>query len=156
VHDNCGRCTALCCHYVSTEIDAPTTARDFDTLRWYLVHPGVRVFCEDSSGSWFVQFMTRCRHLQADNLCGIYDTRPQICRDLDPRECEFALGAGDRWLFTTVEEFDRWYAERGRQAEQRAALRASRRVRRVRRAASAARSSPPSRPIRRSSSRPGS
>ncbi len=23
----------------------------------------------------------RCPHLQADNLCGIYEDRPQICRD---------------------------------------------------------------------------
>jgi Fe-S-cluster containining protein len=115
VNPNCGRCTAVCCNYVSIEIDAPTSARDFDIIRWYLIHPGVRVYCEDSSGSWFVQFMSRCRFLRPDNLCGIYDTRPQICRDLDPTLCEFALGAGDRYLFTNIEEFDRWFAERERQ-----------------------------------------
>lgn len=119
VHDNCNRCTALCCNYVSTEIDPPTTARDFDQLRWYLMHPGVRVYCEDTSGGWFIQFMSRCRFLQADNLCGIYETRPQICRDLQPTECEFALGPGDRHLFQNLEEFDRWLAERDRRRKTR-------------------------------------
>jgi Fe-S-cluster containining protein len=116
VHPNCGRCPALCCNYVSTEIDAPTTRKDFDTIRWYLMHPGVRVYCEDASGSWFVQFQSRCRFLQPNNLCGIYATRPQICRDLDPTLCEFALGPGDRFLFTNLEEFERWAAERDRRS----------------------------------------
>ena len=112
VHHNCARCTALCCQYVSTEIDPPTTGRDFDNLRWYLMHPGVRVYCEDDTGSWFLQFMSTCRNLGADNRCGIYETRPQMCRDLDATVCEFALGAGDRHLFTNLEEFDHWMLER--------------------------------------------
>jgi len=125
VHPNCGRCPALCCNYVSTEIDAPTTRRDFDTMRWYLMHPGTRVYCEDATGSWFVQFMSRCKFLQPDNRCGIYETRPQICRDLDASLCEFALGAGDRYLFTNVEEFELWTAERDRQSALRRARRAA-------------------------------
>jgi hypothetical protein len=28
----------------------------------------------------------RCPHLQSDNLCAIYDRRPQICRDYQPDE----------------------------------------------------------------------
>lgn len=123
VHFNCGRCTAICCQYISTEIDAPTTPRDFDILRWYLMHVGVRVYCEESSGSWFVQFLTRCRFLRDDDLCGIYETRPQICRDLDATLCEFALGPGDRWLFTTLEELDSWLAERERRRSSRRAAR---------------------------------
>lgn len=27
-----------------------------------------------------------CRHLTADNLCGIHETRPQVCRDYSPWE----------------------------------------------------------------------
>ena len=125
VHPNCGRCTALCCNYVSTEIDAPKTKRDFDTIRWYLMHPGTRVYCEDSTGSWFIQFMSRCKFLRDDNLCGIYETRPQICRDLDPTLCEFALGPGDRYLFGTVEEFERWLQERERRRVERGRRRAA-------------------------------
>lgn len=123
VHPNCGRCPALCCNYISTEIDEPTTRREFDIIRWYLMHPGVRVYCEDNTGSWFVQFMSRCENLRPDNLCGIYDTRPQICRDLKADLCEFALGAGDRFLFTKVQEFELWMTERERRRAERRARR---------------------------------
>ena len=37
---------------------------------------------------WVVQFETRCRHLQDDNKCGIYETRPQICREYSEESCE--------------------------------------------------------------------
>ena len=124
VHPNCARCPAMCCNYVSTEIDVPTTKREVDIIRWYLMHAGVRVYCEDRTGSWFVQFMARCRFLGENNLCGIYETRPQICRDLQANECEFALGAGDRYLFTTLEEFDRWLGERDRRTRVRREKRA--------------------------------
>jgi uncharacterized protein len=119
VHYNCARCTAACCQYVSTEIDTPTTRADFDNIRWYVMHPGVRVYMDDEN-CWFVQFMSRCQHLGADNRCQIYETRPQICRDLKPTECEFALGPGDRHYFTRLEEVDQWLAERARRQRARA------------------------------------
>ena len=122
LHPNCARCTALCCQYVSTEIDPPTTRVDFDNVRWYLMHPGVRVFVEEG-GRWFLQFMSRCENLGADNLCRIYDRRPQICRDLQPTSCEFALGPGDQQYFTRPEEFERWQAERTRRQQARRARR---------------------------------
>ncbi|HVG63177.1 MAG TPA: YkgJ family cysteine cluster protein [Hyalangium sp.] len=28
----------------------------------------------------------RCPHLTADNLCSVYDRRPQVCRDYQPDE----------------------------------------------------------------------
>ncbi|HZL84547.1 MAG TPA: YkgJ family cysteine cluster protein [Candidatus Krumholzibacteria bacterium] len=122
LHPNCARCTALCCQYVSTEIDIPTTRRDVDNVRWYLMHPGVRVYVEDT-GRWFIQFMSRCQNLGDDNLCRIYETRPQICRDLQPTSCEFALGSGDLHYFTTPEEFERWQGERVRRRDTRRAAR---------------------------------
>ncbi len=125
IHPNCARCTALCCQYVSTEIDIPTTRRDIDNVRWYLMHPGVRVYVEDT-GRWFIQFMSRCQNLGDDNLCRIYETRPQICRDLQPTNCEFALGSGDLHYFTTPAEFERWQGEKVRRRSARQA--ASRRT----------------------------
>jgi Fe-S-cluster containining protein len=98
---------------MSSEIDPPTTKSDFDTLRWYLMHPGVRLYV-DEEHCWFLQFMTPCRYLEDDNRCGIYETRPQICRDLQPTECEFARGPGDRLYFTCLEDFDQWHEERER------------------------------------------
>ena len=32
---------------------------------------------------------TVCRHLQDDHRCGIYETRPQICRDYTTDNCEY-------------------------------------------------------------------
>jgi Fe-S-cluster containining protein len=32
---------------------------------------------------------TTCKHLQSDNRCGIYETRPQICRDYTTDNCEY-------------------------------------------------------------------
>lgn len=119
VHPNCARCMAVCCHYVSQEIDAPTTMKDFDVFRWYLMHPGVRLYV-DGNGDWFLQFASRCRFLGADNLCTIYETRPQICRDLSPEKCEFALGPGDEHYFTSLEEFDFWLDEKHRRRRVRA------------------------------------
>ena len=112
-----------CCGPYGGDALKPTTRREFDIIRWYLMHPGTRVYCEDNTGSWFVQFMSRCENLRPDNLCGIYDTRPQICRDLEPTKCEFALGAGDRFLFTKVAEFESWMVERERRRAERRARR---------------------------------
>jgi len=115
---------ALCCHYVSQEIDAPTTRQDYDTFRWHLMHPGVRLYV-DGHGDWFLQFKSRCRFLGADNLCTIYDERPQICRDLSPDSCEFAMGPGDEHYFTNLEEFDAWLDEKQRTQRVRAGSRGS-------------------------------
>jgi Fe-S-cluster containining protein len=35
----------------------------------------------------------RCPHLQDDNLCGVYETRPQICRDHRADEVCVAIDA---------------------------------------------------------------
>jgi len=113
INSNCARCMAICCNYVSQEIDAPTTPKDFDVFRWYLMHPGVRIYV-DEHGEWFLQFESRCKFLGEDNLCTIYEKRPQICRDLSPDSCEFALGPGDRHYFTSLEEFDHWMDEKQR------------------------------------------
>ena len=76
----CDKCAALCCRYFALPIDAPTSAREYDDIRWYLVHENVFVFIEKRK--WYLGIYSRCKHLQADNRCGIYLTRPQICRDL--------------------------------------------------------------------------
>lgn len=86
----CEHCTAECCHYVALPIDEPETRRDFDDIRWYLMHEGVIVFVED--GDWYVQFRTRCRNLRADFKCGVYETRPEICREYKAGECDYAGG----------------------------------------------------------------
>ena len=104
----CDHCTAKCCKYFALPIDEPKTRRDFDFIRWYLLHEWATVFTEDES--WYLLVHTQCKHLQPNNLCGIYDTRPQICRDYSIKNCEYE----DDWVydryFETPEQVEE-YAE---------------------------------------------
>ena len=89
----CEYCTAKCCHYFALPIDKPTSAEDFDFIRWYLLHEAATVFTEDDS--WYLMVHTTCKHLQPDHRCGIYETRPQICRDYKTDTCEY----DDDWTY---------------------------------------------------------
>ena len=44
---------------------------------------------------WYLLVHTKCKHLGEDNLCQIYDTRPQICRDYTTENCEYE----DDWTY---------------------------------------------------------
>ena len=89
----CDYCAAKCCRYFALPIDKPTCWADFDYIRWYLLHQHAAVFIED--GDWYLLVQTACQHLGDDHRCGIYDTRPQICRDYSTNNCEY----GDDWTY---------------------------------------------------------
>ena len=89
----CEHCTAKCCRYFALAIDTPATRKDFDYLRWYLMHERAAVFTEDET--WYLLIHTPCRHLQADQRCGVYATRPQICRDYSTKDCEY----DEHWVY---------------------------------------------------------
>jgi len=78
---------AKCCKYFALPIDTPTRRKDFDYIRWYLLHGGASVFVE--SNTWYLLVHASCKHLQADNRCGIYETRPAICREYSTDNCEY-------------------------------------------------------------------
>jgi uncharacterized protein len=104
----CEHCTAACCRYVAVPLDRPKTTRDYDDVRWYLMHHGVTVFVED--GDWYIQYQTRCKNLGADSRCSIYAARPAICRDYQPGDCDYAGGAyGYDNLFTHPGQIDEYY-----------------------------------------------
>ena len=86
----CEHCTAACCRYVALPIDTPENARDFDDMRWYVMHENIAVFVEE--GDWFIQIHNPCRNVQADGRCRIYATRPAICREYTPAECDYHIG----------------------------------------------------------------
>ena len=44
---------------------------------------------ETEDDDWFVLVHTVCEHLRPDNRCGIYETRPKICRDYTTDQCEY-------------------------------------------------------------------
>jgi len=83
----CDYCIGRCCRYFALPIDKPTTFADYEYIRWYLLHERATVFTEDDQ--WYLLVHTPCKHLGDDNRCGIYDTRPQICRDYSTDKCEF-------------------------------------------------------------------
>jgi uncharacterized protein len=89
----CDQCAALCCRYFALPIDNPTSRKDIDDIRWYLIHEHVVVFIEKKQ--WHVGIMTKCKHLQPDNRCGIYDTRPRICRKYTTDNCDWHGGEYD-------------------------------------------------------------
>ena len=83
-------CGGRCCRHVAWAIPAPKTREDFDRMRISLLHPLVSFFKED--GEWFLQIQTVCEKLLPNNGCGIYATRPQICRDYEAGACEWPDG----------------------------------------------------------------
>lgn len=104
----CNYCTAKCCRYFALPIDTPTGRKDFDFLRWYLLHDRAALFTEEET--WYLLVHTDCRHLQPDQRCGIYETRPEICRKYSIDVCEYE----DHWVyeryFETPEQVEE-YAE---------------------------------------------
>ncbi len=115
----CEHCAAACCRYLALPLDIPENRRDFDDIRWYLMHEGISVFVED--GDWYVQIQTKCKNLAADNLCGVYETRPSICREYQAKDCDYS-GAqyGYDHLFTHPKQLEEYYEkENGRKLAQR-------------------------------------
>lgn len=109
----CHLCNASCCRYFALQLDTPEDKEDYDHIRWYLMHEGIAVWVDD--GDWYLEVRTPCRHLQGDNTCGIYETRPQICRDYglpgdDP--CEYFTQDLEYDLFFDNDQaFDDWYKQ---------------------------------------------
>lgn len=106
----CQRCRATCCTYMAIEIDAPTTLADFENIRWYCAHKSTWVFKEGAS--WFVVFDTPCDQLQADYSCGIYETRPTVCREHKFGECDYFLRGEFDLELRSIEAVDAYLRQR--------------------------------------------
>jgi len=89
----CRYCTAKCCRYFALPLETPECRKEYEYLRWYLLHDLASVFIED--GTWYLLVHTTCKHLRPDQLCGIYSTRPRICREYSTRKCEYE----DDWCY---------------------------------------------------------
>ena len=86
--DKCDLCTnSKCCTYVTQEIDTPRSKYDFEALLWQVSHEGVGAYKDDDG--WYVMFDARCNHLLPDGRCGIYETRPTVCREHSNDYCEY-------------------------------------------------------------------
>lgn len=91
--NKCSYCKgSTCCTYLTQQIDTPRSIEDFDLLLWQISHVNTQVY-KDEDG-WFLLVNNTCRHLQPDGRCGIYERRPQVCRDHKNDDCEFEGPAG--------------------------------------------------------------
>lgn len=107
----CDKCAALCCRYFALEIDTPKTWREYDNIRWYIMHENVVVYIEKKK--WYLAVLTKCKNLRDDNLCGIYETRPKICREYTTDNCDWHGGEYDfEKLFTSAEEIEAYAREK--------------------------------------------
>jgi Fe-S-cluster containining protein len=86
--NKCGFCNgAKCCTYFTQKVETPRSKYDFEHLLWQISHANTQVY-QDEDG-WYLMFRSICTHLQNDGRCGIYDTRPEICRAYDNDYCEY-------------------------------------------------------------------
>lgn len=84
----CSRCIgSTCCTYTTEALGVVRGMADFDHLLWQISHEHVEVY-KDADG-WFLLIRGHCEHLQKNGDCGIYQQRPQVCRDYANDWCEF-------------------------------------------------------------------
>ncbi len=102
----CTYCTGTCCRYFALPIETPTTRKDFDHMRWYMLHGRVSFFVDQ--GTWFLMVHNDCRELMPDNRCGIYQTRPQICRTYTTDNCEYDDKTCYDQFFETPEQIEEY------------------------------------------------
>ncbi len=118
----CAYCTAKCCRYFALPIDTPTDLKDYEYIRWYLLHDRASVFTEDDT--WYLLVHTTCKHLGPDNRCGIYETRPEICREYSTANCEYEENWTYERYFETAEQVHE-FAEAVLPRPQRASIRSA-------------------------------
>ena len=106
--NKCQKCTAKCCGYVSQQIDTPRSIAAFDFLLWQLSHRDMQLY-KDEDG-WFLLINNPCTHIQSDGSCGIYEVRPQICRDHSNDYCEYDAPAEEGFdlFFDGYESLDNY------------------------------------------------
>ena len=97
----------LCCRHVAVEIDKPESKKEFDQIRWFLLHKDIWIFV-DNDDSWNMQVNNKCEKLK-DTMCSYYEERPQICRDYSAVNCE-RNGDGDSFkiMWKALNEFEKW------------------------------------------------
>ena len=84
----CDYCTGKCCRYFAWPIDTPESRKEYDNMRWSVLHKGATFFVDD--GTWYLLVYLPCRFLDnTTNYCLTYETRPNICREYSNAKCEY-------------------------------------------------------------------
>ena len=63
------------------------------------MHKNVQIYIDNDKG-WNLLFITPCTKLQSDGKCGIYPTRPKLCKDYSASSCS-RTGKDHTHLFMT-------------------------------------------------------
>lgn len=67
---------------------------------------------EDEGEQWFIQFQTKCKKLNSNGLCTIYQERPEICRNHSQETCEKYVDKDDTKVeFDNADDFSKWVNE---------------------------------------------
>jgi len=105
IHSMCRECGGKCCQYFCFQIDEPDSFEEFDDIRWFLLHENITVHIDE--GDWYISIANRCRALEEDGRCAIYDDRPLICRRYSMETCDFTGGDyGYEEHFQTPEDIE--------------------------------------------------
>lgn len=109
----CEECKGKCCRYVAVEMDTPDCLDDWDQIKWLLMHENVKVYL-DNDKEWVVEFTTPCKNLNENNKCGIYNNRPELCRNHNIDECVMnGDGKAEILLFERPEQVDDYLRKEG-------------------------------------------
>lgn len=91
-----------CCNYVTVQIEPPRSKTLKDEYTWYLLHRNVDIFI-DNDNVWQLLFKTPCEKLGIDGVCGIYESRPTLCRSYSADACS-RTGSDHKFLFSNPDE----------------------------------------------------
>lgn len=92
--NKCSLCSgSICCTYITQHIDTPRSKADFELLLWQISHENIRIY-KDEDG-WTLLVESKCLHLHINGDCGIYDNRPEICREHTNDYCEYDAPSED-------------------------------------------------------------
>jgi len=110
IENLCEECVGLCCRYYAFAIETPETKRDFEDIRWYMLHGSNIIFVDE--GEWYIQINQKCNALMSDNRCAVYENRPAICREYATKDCDWSANEyGYDHLFTKPEQIDQFGKE---------------------------------------------
>ena len=89
----CASCTGKCHHHFSLPFDSPHVQKDYEVIRWCMVHCKTTIFYQGDGRCLMIH--ERCYYLLPNNLFVFQETRQQIWRDYTTKECEYE----DDWIY---------------------------------------------------------
>ncbi|MDD4250883.1 MAG: YkgJ family cysteine cluster protein [Candidatus ainarchaeum sp.] len=111
---SCKTCLADCCKEVAVSINTPKTKKDWDEIKWLVLHKNVQVY-KDFENDWLVEFFTPCEKLSKTNKCTIYKKRPLICKEHQSKNC-IKTGPQDYYkiLFKTINDVEKYLQQKNK------------------------------------------